>query len=123
LGPRYPENSAQFLEKVLDREGLLRAEPIELVNEQPTLHYFQQLIGPEINAGRPLCAEMRFWDRTHYVAISGYSESAELGITLWIQDPEDDDPGSFPRRVPLDEFRSNYRQGADWKVAFRTQGD
>jgi hypothetical protein len=76
------------------------------------------LIRPEIDAERPVCAQISSLVRQHYVGITGYSVGPG-GVTLLIQDPADPDPAGHPRRVPLAQFLMSY-EGGFWSYAFRT---
>jgi hypothetical protein len=118
LGNRYPENTVLFLDHVLARERVMRGDVVEILNDGTD--YFEQLIRPEIDAGRPLCAQLTFFNREHYVGISGYSTSSG-GVVLQVQDPADEDPAGDARPVPLAEFRGSYDGEASWTYAFRTE--
>jgi hypothetical protein len=120
LNARYPEDSAQYLEQVLAGESALRRSVI-FAESPPTDADLEQMVRGEIDSGRPVCAEMTFPDRTHYVAISGYLPSTVGPVLLSVLDPEDEDPASSLRTVPLPEFRENYRQDALWSAAFLTR--
>ena len=115
-GHRYPENTVEFLDQVLRGEGAMR-DPVEPIN--PAADNFGTLIRPEIDADRPLCAQISSLVRQHYVAVTGYAIGPGGAVTLLVQDPADPDPAGAPRRVPLTQFLTSY-EGGFWVRAFRT---
>lgn len=122
LGPGFAtDDSVQFLERVLEDQRVLADDPITHAAGETASSAFDQVIRPQIDAGRPVCAEVRWWNRVHYVAISGYSVGPDGSVLLSIQDPEDPAPAFPPRKVPLEEFRHGYRQGMGWRVSFLTR--
>lgn len=117
LGGRYPADEGQLLNKVL---GDHFAPPMLNVNEaDATRQRFETTIMKEIDAQRPVCAEVVF-DKVHYVGIAGYSIGANEEIALLIQDPADGDPTGISY-VPIREFLSSYNQRFAWARTFRTK--
>jgi hypothetical protein len=121
LGPRYPDDVTAFLDKVLAEEACLRPPIIRIGDYHATDAGFSSIFKPELDAGRPVCAQMTFADRDHYVAIAGYDIDDAGSTQLLVQDPADPNPSAMIRSVALDEFRNSYDGEALWTYAYFTQ--
>ena len=117
LGGRYPADEPQLLHVVL---GDHFAPPmLEVGAADATPGRFEATIKREIDAQRPVCAEV-VSSIVHYVGIAGYNIASRDDIELLIQDPADDDPDGRSY-VPIREFMDNYNQRFGWARTFRTK--
>lgn len=119
LGRRYPVDEAQLLHVVLG--GHFAPPMMEVDAADVTPERFEATIKREIDAQRPVCAEV-VSDIVHYVGIAGYHVASGGDIELLIQDPADDDPAGTSY-VPIREFLSNYNQRFGWARTFTTKND
>jgi hypothetical protein len=117
LGRRYPADEPQLLHVVL---GDHFASPmLEVDAGDATPERFEATIKREIDAQRPVCAEV-VSGIVHYVGIAGYRVASRDDIELLIQDPADDDPDGRSY-VLIHEFMNNYNQRFGWSRTFRTK--
>jgi hypothetical protein len=102
-------DSPQRLEAALEAIGAK-------VHVQPGRLDFQHLKA-EIDAGRPVCARIGWFDGGgHFVVLYGYRESKSGGRQVLVSDP------LFPDSiVEYDEFVSAYQAGGHWTGSYLLQ--